>query len=153
MPIPFSTRAARATDISVLAAIAEATLFPGEMLADMMAPALAGAPDDLWRVVTQGDDPVGFAFAQAEAMTDRTWNLWAICTASNLHGQGAGTALLAAVEAALTEARLIVIDTTQTAEQARARQFYAARGYAQVAVIPDFFAPGEDKVTFVKVVT
>lgn len=150
MPIPFDTRAPRATDIAALAAIADATLFPGEMMEGMIAPALDGTGDDIWQVVCRDDVPVGFAFAQAEAMTDRTWNLRAIAVAPDLHGSGAGTALLAAMEAALAAARLLVIDTTQLPDQDRARRFYAARGYQQIAVIPDFFGAGEDKVTFVK---
>ena len=150
MPIPFDTRAPRASDIPALATIADATLFPGEMLEGMMTPTLEGSGDDVWRVVSQDDVPVGFAFAQPEALTDRTWNLRAIAVRPDLHGSGAGTALIAAMEAALAEARLIVIDTTQLPDQDRARRFYGARGYAQVAVIPGFFGADEDKVTFVK---
>ena len=83
-------------------------------------------------------------------MTDRTWNLRAIATHPDLHGAGAGTALVRAVETALEEARLLVIDTTQLPDQDRARRFYVARGWRQVGTIPDFFGAGEDKVTFVK---
>jgi len=151
MPDRFYTRPARDTDIPFLAPIAEATLFPGDMLPDMMAPGLSRQSDDLWITVEAGGTPVGFAFAQPEAMTDRTWNLRAIATVPDQHGQGAGTALLRAVEAALPDARMLVIDTTQTDDQARARRFYAGRGYDHVATIPEFFGPGEDKVTFVKV--
>lgn len=150
MPDLFSTRAACADDIPDMAAIAEATLLPGEMLPGMIAPALDGTAPDLWSVVLQDARVVGFAFVQPEAMTDNTWNLRAIAVRPDLHGAGAGTALLVAVEAALTEARLLVIDTTQTVDQARARRFYAARGYDHVATIPAFFGAGEDKVTFVK---
>ena len=73
MSDPFDTRAPRASDIPALAAIAAATLFPGEMLEGMISPALDGAGQDLWRVVRQGGTPVGFAFAQPEAMADRAW--------------------------------------------------------------------------------
>ncbi len=150
MPDLYQTRPARDTDIPFLAPIAEATLFPGDMLPDMMAPGLNGNTEDIWRVVLQGDTPVGFAFVQPEAMTDRTWNLRAIATRPDLHGAGAGTALIQSVEAALGTARLLVIDTTQTPDQDRARRFYAARGYDHVATIPGFFGPDEDKVTFTK---
>ncbi len=150
MPDQFETRGLRATDIAELAAIADETLFPGALLADMAAPALAGRSQDLWRVVVSQDRPVGFAMAQPEAMTDNTWNLRAIAVAPDRHGKGAGTALIAAMERALEGARLVVIDTTQLPDQARARRFYAARGYRHVATIPDFFGAGEDKVTFVK---
>ncbi|WP_299286559.1 GNAT family N-acetyltransferase [uncultured Tateyamaria sp.] len=153
MPDLYETRDARTSDIPALAVIADATLFPGEMLGDMMAPALTGEGDDIWRVVCKYDTPVGFAFAQPEAMTQGTWNLRAIATDPAVHGSGAGTALLAAVEAALGDARLLVIDTTQTEDQARARRFYAARGCTHVATIPGFFGPDEDKVTFIKTLT
>ncbi|MEX0309150.1 MAG: GNAT family N-acetyltransferase [Tateyamaria sp.] len=150
MPDLFEARPARETDIPFLVPIAEATLFPGDMLPDMMAPALEGQSDDLWLVVMRDGVPVGFAFAQAEVMTDRTWNIRAIATRPDLHGQGAGTVLIQAVETALRDARLLVIDTTQTADQDRARRFYAARGYDHVATIPGFFGSDEDKVTFIK---
>ena len=117
-----SKRDPRESDIPALAASADATLFPGEMLEGMISPALGGAGQDMWRVVRQGGTPVGFAFAQPEAMTARTWNLRAIAVRPDLHGSGAGTALLAAMEAALAEARLIVIDTTQLPDQDRARR-------------------------------
>ena len=150
MPDPFETRAPRASDIPALAAVADETLFPGDMLDAMIAPALGGQSPDIWRVVTSRGTPVGFAFAQPEAMTDRTWNLRAIAVRPDVHGSGAGTALLCDMEHALGDARLLIIDTTQLPDQDRARRFYAARGYAQCATIPDFFAVGEDKVTFAK---
>ena len=146
----YQTRAPRASDVPFLAAIAEATLFPREMMAGMIAPVLTGEGADIWRVVEQGGRLRSFAFAQPETMTDATWNLRAIAVTPDLHGAGAGTAFLTAIEAALRDARLIVVDTTQAEGQARARRFYAARGYAHVAAIPDFFVAGEDKVTFVK---
>ncbi len=149
MPNPFETRAPRAGDIPALAAIAEETLFPGEMIEPMITPALEGGSPDIWRVVCREDVPIGFAFAQPEAMTDATWNLRAIAVSPQAQG-GAGTALLRAVEAALHAARMIIIDTTQLPDQERARHFYVARGYTHVATIPAFFGAGEDKVTFLK---
>mmetsp|Transcript_37327 Transcript_37327/g.57297 ORF Transcript_37327/g.57297 Transcript_37327/m.57297 type:complete len:203 (-) Transcript_37327:147-755(-) len=152
MPNLFDTRPARDSDIPSMAKIADQTLFPGDMLADMMAPFLGGTDTEQWHVVVtqQEDSVIGFAYVQAERLTDRTWNLRAIATDPTVHGRGAGTALISAVERALHGARLLVIDTTQTEDQARARRFYAARGYEQVAVIPAFFGEGEDKVTFTK---
>ncbi|WP_223421432.1 GNAT family N-acetyltransferase [Tateyamaria pelophila] len=150
MPNLYKTRAARASDIPYLAVIADATLFPGEMLEGMIAPALTEERPDIWRMATQGENVVGFAFAQPEAMTNAAWNLRAIAVSPELYGSGAGTALIGAMESALKDARMIVVDTTQTSDQARARRFYKARGYVLIATIPDFFDVGEDKVTFVK---
>ncbi|WP_159089134.1 GNAT family N-acetyltransferase [Tateyamaria sp. Alg231-49] len=151
MPDQYETRDLRESDIPALSTIADDTLFPGETLGEMVAPALAGESEDVWRVVSRGGALVGFAMAQPEPMTDCTWNLRAIAVSPELHGGGAGSVLLSAMEAAMS-ARLIVIDTTQLPEQDRARQFYTARGYTHVSTIPEFFGAGEDKVTFVKFV-
>jgi len=47
-------------------------------------------------------------------------------------------------------ARLIVVETAGRADYAPTRAFYEARGYRAVGMIPDFYAPGDDQVTFVK---
>lgn len=134
-------------DIPALAAVAGRTLFPAKYLAPMIAPFLDGAPA-LWLTALRGGTPAGFAYAEPEAMTDQTWNLRAL--AAEPAGQGTGRALLSAAEQTLATqgARLLVIDTTQTPEQAAARGLYQSAGYVQVGHIPDFFAAGEDKVTF-----
>jgi ribosomal protein S18 acetylase RimI-like enzyme len=71
-----------------------------------------------------------------------------------LHGNGIGTALLLEMERRLAGvARLIVIETAGRADYAATRAFYQARGYAPVATVPDFYAPGDDQVVFVKQVS
>ena len=59
---------------------------------------------------------------------------------------------MAAIETRLRGegARIIVIDTSGTADFEGARGVYLARGYVLVARIPDFWADGDDKVTFAK---
>ena len=47
-------------------------------------------------------------------------------------------------------ARLIVVETAGRPEYAGTRAFYEARGYRRVATIPDFYAPGDDQVVYVK---
>ncbi len=147
-----TTRAALQADIPALAEIAEATLFPGEMLADMIAPFLGGAQDVRWWVAEDTGTIAGFAFAEAEPITDRTWNLRALGVDPALHRAGTGRALMASAEADLASAdgRLLIIDTSSSADQAPARAFYTALDYAHVATIPDFWAAGEDKVTYAK---
>ena len=60
MPNLYETRAARAEDIPFLAAIADATLFPGEMLADMRSRVRC------WQIGGRG---VGCAVEAAPALT------------------------------------------------------------------------------------
>jgi len=38
-------------------------------------------------------------------------------------------------------------------EYAPTRAFYERRGYAAVARIPDFYAPGDDQVVYTKAIT
>jgi hypothetical protein len=47
-------------------------------------------------------------------------------------------------------ARLIIIETAGRPDYAPTRAFYQARGYSPVATVPDFYAPGDDQVVFVK---
>jgi ribosomal protein S18 acetylase RimI-like enzyme len=66
-------------------------------------------------------------------------------------GSGIGTALLLEMERRLAGlARLIVIETAGRADYEGTRAFYQSRGYSPVSVIPDFYAPGDDQVVFVK---
>jgi hypothetical protein len=47
-------------------------------------------------------------------------------------------------------ARLVVVETAGRADYAPTRAFYQRHGYRIAATIPDFYAPGDDQVTFVK---
>ena len=42
------------------------------------------------------------------------------------------------------------VETAGRPDYAPTRAFYEARGYRAVGLIPDFYAPGDDQVTFVK---
>jgi ribosomal protein S18 acetylase RimI-like enzyme len=68
-----------------------------------------------------------------------------------VQGSGIGTALLTEMERRLSGvARLIIIETAGRPDYSGTRAFYQARGYSSVAIIPDFYAPGDDQVVFVK---
>jgi ribosomal protein S18 acetylase RimI-like enzyme len=71
-----------------------------------------------------------------------------------LQGAGIGTALVLEMEHRLAGlARLIVVETAGRPDYAATRSFYQARGYRPTATIPDFYAPGDDQVVFVKQVS
>jgi ribosomal protein S18 acetylase RimI-like enzyme len=68
-----------------------------------------------------------------------------------VHGAGIGTALVHGMERRLAGvARLIVVETAGRREYAPTRAFYEARGYRATSRIPDFYAPGDDQVVYVK---
>jgi len=80
-----------------------------------------------------------------------TYDLYWMAVDPEIQGSGIGTALLAEMERRLAAvARLIIIETAGRADYSATRAFYHARGYSPVAIIPDFYAPGDDQVVFVK---
>ena len=142
-------REAGEPDQDALGAIAEAAgLFPAEMLPDFMAPALSGS-GEVWLLAETGGVPVGFAFARPEEVADRVWNILALGVSETERGQGLGASLVAEMERRL-EARMIVIETTQLEDQAPARRLYKSIGYEEEGRVRDFYANGEDKVIFRK---
>lgn len=126
-------------------------MFPPEMLDDMTAPFFGGADDQRWLVHDDGQVDAVCYFVP-EAMADRVWNLLLIAVDPARHGEGLGSALMAAVEHELAaqDIRLLLVDTSGTDAFARTRRFYEQLGYRREAVIRDYWADGNDKVTFAK---
>lgn len=80
-----------------------------------------------------------------------TYDLYWMAVEPGLQGTGIGSALLAEMECRLSgQARLIIVETAGRPDYAATRAFYLARGYRAVATVPDFYAPGDDQVVFVK---
>ena len=80
-----------------------------------------------------------------------TYDLYWMAVDPAQQGNGLGTALLVEMERRLAGvARLILIETAGRPDYAATRAFYQGRGYSPVATVPDFYAPGDDQVVFVK---
>jgi D-alanine-D-alanine ligase len=80
-----------------------------------------------------------------------TFDLYWMAVDPALQGVGIGTALVVEMERHLAGvARLIIVETAGRPDFVSTRGFYAARGYTASATIPDFYAPGDDQVVFVK---
>lgn len=95
---------------------------------------------------------LGYACYGPTPCTSGTWDLYWIAVAGETRGQGVGTRLMDAVERALAEshARLVLIETSSRADYTPTRAFYERRGYDVVAQVPDFYAPGDDRVIFAR---
>ena len=95
----------------------------------------------------------GYACFGPIAGTAHSFDLYWIAVDMAAQGRGLGRRLLAATEAAVLEAggRRIYADTSATEPYAPTRAFYRACGYAAVAELPDFYAPGDGKVIVCKV--
>jgi ribosomal protein S18 acetylase RimI-like enzyme len=95
---------------------------------------------------------VGYACWGPTPATDRTWDLYWIAVDTALQGAGIGTILLEEVERRLVgqHARMLIAETSSRSDYAATRAFYARRGYAESARVRDFYAPGDDRIVFVK---
>jgi len=112
------------------------------------------AGDDEYRFVGAFDDETlaGFACWGPTPGTDGTWDLYWIVVDRASQGRGVGSQLLAHVERTMQAdgGRLIVVETSSREDYAPTRAFYAARGYTRAAVLPGYYAPGDDLVIYLK---
>ncbi len=140
-------------DVPALARIVEEVgLFPASLLGDMIAPYFNGVEDALWFTASRNGRPIGLCFAQAEPFADRVWNMLALGVSPSEHSQGAGRALVTALEARLREdaTRLLLVETSGTDAFAKTRMFYTKLGYELQATLRDYWEDGDDKVIFSK---
>ena len=113
--------------------------------------AVAGSPDYLALGAEHDGRLAGWICWGPTPCTLGTYDLYWMAVDPAVHGAGIGTALVRAMERRLVGvARLIVVETAGRSEYASTRAFYEARGYQAVSRIPDFYAPGDDQVVYVK---
>lgn len=100
----------------------------------------------------QGEATQGYACYGPIAGTLSSWDLYWIVVQKALRGQGLGSELLALVEQRVQGAggERLYVDTSSQPRYRPTRRFYQSRGYAFQASLSDFYAPGDDKVIYVK---
>ena len=132
----FSTDDAEALLGGVLDGIFAATLPAGHM-------ALACRPGPAAAIA-------GWTYFAPDQYAEGVWNVWWLGVSPESIGTGVGQKLLRAAEARAhgAGARIIVVETSSRAPQARARAFYAKEGYAECGCVPDFYGDGDHKVIF-----
>ena len=157
-PHATAIRALERCDVPALKGVIEATeLFPSEMLDGMLAGYLDGnAAEEIWLTASEGgsDGPFALAYCTAERMTSGTWNLYLIAVHPDCQSRGVGAALVRYVEQALAArgARVLLVETSGLPVFARTRAFYRREGYAEEARIREFYAAREDKIVFWKAI-
>jgi len=85
-------------------------------------------------------------------LTEGTWDIYWVAVSREKQGQGIGSALMrsAAEEILKAEGRLSIIETSSTPAYEKTRNFHLSHGYEIIARIPDFYAPGDDKLILQK---
>lgn len=113
---------------------------------------LAGDEDYRFVGAFAGDELAGYACWGSTPGTVGTSDLYWIVVDRSSQGRGIGTQLLAHVESTLRAdgGRMVVVETSSREDYAPTRRFYEARGYTRAAVLPGYYAPGDDLVIYLK---
>lgn len=103
----------------------------------------------------RGGTVVGYACHGRIPLTRSSHDLYWIVVDPAMQGVGIGRRLIAAVEASVLAAggTALYADTSSRPQYAPTRAFYIKAGYESAAELPDFYAPGDGKVVFVKRLT
>jgi ribosomal protein S18 acetylase RimI-like enzyme len=98
------------------------------------------------------DQVVGYVCYGAVPMTQGTFDLYWIVVDSQCQGQGVGSGLMHFLEKVVRQrkGRMILIDTSSIPQYERAQKFYFGHGFKEVARVPDYYHPGNDRITFCK---
>lgn len=96
---------------------------------------------------------VGYTSYGPVACTKESYDLYWIAVSGDYRGKGLGTQLLEQTEEAIASfgGTRVYIETSARPFYAPTRAFYIARGYSQIAELEDFYAPGDAKAMYLKV--
>ena len=99
-------------------------------------------------VAEVGSTVTGYIRYGPTPMTEETWDIYWEAVAPERQGQGIGSALMESAEKEIVKAegRLAIIETSSTPAYDKTRQFHLGHGYEVICRIPDFYAPGDDKL-------
>jgi ribosomal protein S18 acetylase RimI-like enzyme len=103
-------------------------------------------------MVDDRDQPVGYICYGPTPITQGTFDLYWILVDPNFQGQGIGSKLLDFLEEVVREkeGRMILADTSTMPQYEKTKNFYLQNGFQGVARVPDYYHPGNDRITFCK---
>jgi len=102
----------------------------------------------------RGGATVGYACYGPIACSLHGWDLYWIAVEQSQRRGGVGRVLMDEAERAVAGAggRRVYVETSSRPDYAATRSFYESLGYVAEAHLADFYAPGDSKIVFVKVV-
>lgn len=106
-----------------------------------------------YTLVAEADSIVtGYISYGPTPLTEDTWDVYWMAVAREKRGQGIGGALMEVAEGEIRKAqgRMAIIETSSTLAYEKTRHFHLGHGYEVIARIPDFYAPGDDKLILQK---
>ena len=111
-----------------------------------------GQEDYIIRTAAAGGAVAGYVCYGINTLTEGTVELYWIAVAPSFQGRGIGSCLIASVEEESRRlgGRMICSETSSREDYQPTRAFYLRHGYTEAARVPDYYAPGDDKVIFAK---
>lgn len=102
-----------------------------------------------------GSETIGYACYGPIACTIASYDLYWIAVLDSARGRGIGRRILSEAERAIQAAggARVYIETSGRADYASTRAFYERCGYRLEATLADFYAPGDDRLTYVRVLS
>ncbi len=106
-------------------------------------------------MIAAEDEMIGYTCYGPIACTLYSWEIYWIAVHPEWQGDGLGRRLIKETERFIREngGARIYVETSHRPQYDGTRAFYKQLGYRKEAVISDFYAPGEGKVIFCKVLT
>jgi GNAT superfamily N-acetyltransferase len=88
-------------------------------------------------------------------LTESTWDIYWLAVEKHQRGRGIGGILIKSAEEGIArkQGRLIIIETSDKPMYENTRRFYLSHKYEFVCRIENFYAPGDDKIVFKKVLS
>ncbi len=101
------------------------------------------------------DQPVGYICYGPTPMARGTFDLYWIAVNPNFQRQRVGSKLLDFLGEWVREkgGRMILADTSTMPQYEKTKSFYLRNGFQEVARVPDYYYPGNDRITFCKRIT
>ena len=101
-------------------------------------------------MVDDQDLAIGYICHGPTPMAQGTFDLYWIAVDPDFQEQGAGSKLVGFLEEGVKArgGRMILADTSTVPQYEKTQRFYVKNGFQQVARIPDYYQPGNDRITF-----
>jgi GNAT superfamily N-acetyltransferase len=111
-------------------------------------------PEDYEVVVSEDDGGgvIGYMTWGPTPLAENVYDLYWMAVSPREQGRGRGKELIAWLEDRIRSlgGRMIIIETASQPNYHPTRQFYLRLGYTEVARIPDFYKPGDDRIIYTK---
>ena len=103
-------------------------------------------------MVDEEDHPVGYICYGPTPMTQGTFDLYWIAVNPDFQKKKVGSKLIDFLEGVVREegGRIILAETSTIPQYEKTQSFYLRKGFQEVAKVPDYYSPGNDRITFCK---